>query len=137
MRRPHPARRNILFPWEARVGLRRWLLVTRLRSVVVIGAVVTLIVVVATRERHRAMVRRTHAALLDASTAVQAYLADHDGSCPSSLAQVAQYLKRGAVPVDAWGRPLRLICPSQLAGPGFRIMSDGPDGIAGGLDRVE
>ena len=117
--------------------MRRWLLVTRLRSVVVIGAVVTLIVVVATRERHRAMVRRTHAALLDASTAVQAYLADHDGSCPSSLAQVAQYLKRGAVPVDAWGRPLRLICPSQLAGPGFQIMSDGPDGIAGGLDRVE
>ena len=39
--------------------------------------------------------------------------------------------------VDAWGRPLRLLCPGFANPRGYDLMSDGPDGVLGGLDRVE
>ncbi|HEX7603074.1 MAG TPA: type II secretion system protein GspG [Polyangiaceae bacterium] len=41
------------------------------------------------------------------------------------------------VPVDAWGHPLRITCPGRLDPKGFDVSSDGPDGLPGGLDRVE
>jgi general secretion pathway protein G len=40
-------------------------------------------------------------------------------------------------PVDAWGRPLRLTCPGRNDPTRYDLMSDGPDGELGGLDRVE
>jgi general secretion pathway protein G len=42
-----------------------------------------------------------------------------------------------STPSDAWGRPLRLICPSGRPGYEYELMSDGPDGEPGGLDRIE
>ena len=41
------------------------------------------------------------------------------------------------LPVDAWGRPLRLVCPGLRDPRGFDVYSDGPDGLPGGLDRIE
>ena len=40
-------------------------------------------------------------------------------------------------PEDAWGRPLRLLCPGHDNPRRYDLMSDGPDGIFGGLDRVQ
>jgi general secretion pathway protein G len=41
------------------------------------------------------------------------------------------------VPLDAWGRVLRLTCPGRKDPQAFDVSSDGPDGEPGGLDRVE
>jgi general secretion pathway protein G len=42
-----------------------------------------------------------------------------------------------AVLLDAWGQPLTLLCPGTEPGEAYRLISAGPDGIAGGLDRIE
>jgi general secretion pathway protein G len=125
------------FPWERRGGLFRRLGLYRLRPLLAVGAVVGLFVLIMVRERREAGIRRTRALLLDVRQAVDAYLADHKGQCPDSFAGLADYGTFENTPLDAWGHPLTLICPGSEAGEAYRLVSAGPDGVAGGLDRIE
>lgn len=106
----------------------------RARPVLLGLLVVGVVVWVGVRERTRAGIRQTRATLLDARSAVDSYMAEHDGGCPADLSAVA---KSEAPPRDAWGRPLRLVCPGKREGSLYELMSDGPDGKPGGLDRIE
>lgn len=127
---------RIFFPWEGRGSLFRRLRHGRIRPILAVVAAVALLWSIAVRERQRAGVRQTRATLLRVRDAVNAYLADHEGGCPQTLAQLEPYGVR-TEPRDAWGRPLRLICPGRRDGARYELMSDGPDGRPGGLDRIE
>ena len=48
-----------------------------------------------------------------------------------------QYARFKEPPADAWGKPLRLICPAQQLGKSYVLESGGPDGEPGGLDRIQ
>jgi general secretion pathway protein G len=128
---------KILFPWESRGGVARYLRLGRLRPFLILLGVAGFITLVAVRERRMAGERQTRATLLGARRAVDAYMADHDGGCPQSLEVVAGHAHQEDLPRDAWGRPLRLVCPGRWEGAPYELMSDGPDGEPGGLDRIE
>lgn len=68
---------------------------------------------------------------------VERYLYEHEGQCPPNLSAVARLVNASEVPRDGWGRPLRLVCPTSRPGYDYVLMSDGPDGYPGGLDRIE
>ena len=89
------------------------------------------------RERRSAGLRQTRATLTNARRAVDAYLADHDGGCPPGLKDVMKYGNFDGPPRDAWGKALRLVCPARREGLPYELMSVGPDGQPGGLDRIE
>jgi len=109
----------------------------RLKLGVGVAALLALALGLRGREEHAASVRATRAAITNATRQIASYRADHGGKCPAALPElVAQGYARD-VPVDAWGRPLRLTCPGRRDPRGFDISSDGPDGVPGGLDRVE
>lgn len=129
--------RHIFFPWEGRGGLRRFLARGRFGPILVLFAFVSFVTLVVARERQASGERRTRVALNVVRPAVDRYLLDQDGACPGSLADVLVYLRVPELPRDAWGQPLRLVCPSGRAGIDYVLMSDGPDGEAGGLDRIE
>ena len=129
--------RRSFFPWEHRGGLFRRLGLYRLRPLLGVAGAIALLVLVVMRERDAAGVRRTRSILLDVRTALDAYLADHQGRCPESFAALSDNSNFHGVPRDAWGRPLTLICPGSEPGEAYSLMSAGPDGIAGGLDRIE
>lgn len=128
---------RVFFPWERRRGL--WGAIGRARARFVLGAValVALVVVIRRREEHAAAVRATRATIDTAFRAMIQYRADHTGSCPHSWNEVVAQNYLRDVPLDAWGRPIRLTCPGRRDKVGFDLESDGPDGLAGGLDRVE
>lgn len=128
---------SILFPWEGRTGLARFLRAHRVRPVVILVLVLGLFALIATRERRNAGVRQTRATLLALRPAVDAYLAENDGACPDGLERVLDFSAFQTVPADAWGRPLRLLCPGRRPGERYELSSDGPDGEPGGLDRIE
>lgn len=132
-----PRDQRIFFPWERRGGLVRRLGLGRFRLLGGGAAVVALLLVIGVRERERAGIRQTRANLLGARSAVERYLADHEGGCPESLGDLQRLGYTRGMPSDAWGRPLRLVCPGAREGSPFELMSDGPDGRPGGLDRVE
>ena len=129
--------RRIFFPWEGRGGVRRFLAMGRFWPVLAMILVGSFISWVVARERHAAGERQTRVALNQLRPVVERYLLDHEGKCPSSLGEVVAYLSRPEVPTDAWGHPLRLVCPSIRPGVDYVLMSDGPDGLAGGRDRIE
>ncbi len=137
MRRRWTSDARILFPWEGRRGFSRLRGLGRLRPVFVGLAVVGLVVVIGVRERRKAGIRHTRAVLIDVRRAVDAYLAEHDGACPPALTDVLPFTHMQEVPADAWGQPLRFTCPARLGQKRYQLMSDGPDGKPGGLDRVE
>lgn len=128
---------TIFFPWERRGSLTRRLGLARARPFVLAFAVAALLLLLGARERERTGVRATRATLDMVSSAIDAYRADHERKCPPSLEalRVDGYLSAEAV--DAWGRPLRLFCPGRRDPAGYELMSDGPDGQLGGLDRIE
>jgi general secretion pathway protein G len=128
---------RILFPWERRRMLRRWLGLGRLRPFMVLGLLAGFFVLVGIHERRAAGERQTRATLIGARRVVEAYLADHDGGCPKDMAEAAKHAALERVPVDAWGRELRLVCPGRHDDAPYELMSDGPDGEPGGLDRIE
>lgn len=136
VRRRLPDRR-IFFPWEGKRGPVRWLRQGPLRPVIGVLVVVGFFAWIGVGERRAAGVRQTRARLLSVYRAVDTYLADHDGECPPDLAAVAAYARFEGVPRDAWGRPLRLVCPGGDAAVPYQLMSDGPDGRPGGLDRIQ
>ena len=128
---------KLLFPWEGRGGLRRFLRLGRLRPFLVVFGVVGFVTLVGVSERRASGLRQTRATLFGARRVVEGYLADHDGGCPPSFEKAVEEAHREAVPRDAWGRPLRLVCPGRWEGTRYELMSDGPDGEPGGLDRIE
>ncbi|MBM4361493.1 MAG: type II secretion system protein GspG [Deltaproteobacteria bacterium] len=134
-RRSNDAR--IYFPWERRGGgMLRRLAAGRARplGLLVLGG--AMVAAVVARDRRDAGVRRTRAAILDARVSVDAYMVDHDGACPESLAGLARSAGAADRPSDAWGRPLRLRCPGR-ENARYDVSSDGPDGLPDGLDRIE
>jgi general secretion pathway protein G len=132
-----PGAQSIYLPWERRAGITRRLGLARLRPFLLGIVVLAVLVLLGVRERQRTGERSTRAALLVVRRALDAYRADHDGKCPKQLEELEtnRYLKD--LPDDAWGRPLRLVCPSRREGVPYDLSSDGPDGEPGGLDRIE
>jgi general secretion pathway protein G len=128
---------GVFFAWEKRRGVRAFFSPGPVRRVLLGVLVVGAFLLLRQRENRAAQVRETRAEIATASGAVGAWRADHDRGCPGSLAELvsAGYLHR--VPRDAWGRPLRLMCPGRRDPRGFDLASDGPDGTPGGTDRVE
>ncbi len=105
---------KVFFPWEKRRGLRSIFRRARARQALDGDrrGVVTF-VVLRGRESVAADVRATRAEITTAMNAVAAWRADHDRACPASLTDLVSggYLHR--VPRDAWGRPLRVVCPGR------------------------
>jgi general secretion pathway protein G len=132
-----PAPRNIYLPWERRGGLVRRLGLSRARPFLLALSVLSLIFLIGMRERQRTGERATRAAIIVVRRALDAYRADHDGKCPRQLEELETSGYMTEIPDDAWGRPLRLVCPSRTEGAAYDLMSDGPDGEPGGLDRIE
>ena len=129
--------KRIVFPWEGRGGgLRRFLRLGRLKPFLLVAAVLAVLFAIGARERRASGVRQTRATLVGVRRSVESYVADHDGGCPPTLAAAVDFGRDGE-PRDAWGRPLRLVCPGRFEGAPFELMSDGPDGEPGGLDRIE
>ncbi len=137
MRRRRSGDKRIFFPWEGRGGWLRRLRLGRVRPVLIALAVVGFVAVVGVRERRQAGERQTRATLLGVRQAIDSYMAEHDGGCPETLSAVADHGNFKQVPRDAWGRPFRLVCPARREGASYELMSDGPDGKPGGLDRIE
>jgi general secretion pathway protein G len=129
--------RRVFFPWEKKRGALGVL--GRARARLIIGAAVVLLFVVSVRRREEklASIRATRASIDVADRSVASYRADHGGACPRDLGELSTAGYVRDVPLDAWGRPLRLACPGQRDARGFDVYSDGPDGLPGGLDRVE
>lgn len=128
---------KVFFAWERRPGFFVFGGRSRLRLFVLCAMGLAFILWIRHREKRAAEVRSTRASITTARGAVTAYRADHDGKCPQTLSELA-FLRyaRGSNFVDAWGRALRLTCPSRTNKNDFEITSDGPDGLPGGLDRV-
>ena len=130
--------RRILFPWEGRGGLRRLIEMGRVRPIALGLGIATLLVLIGLHEHREAGIRRTRATLLGMRPAIEAYMADHDGGCPPALSALQdQYARFKEPPGDAWGHQLRLICPADQLGKSFVLESAGPDGVPGGLDRIQ
>jgi general secretion pathway protein G len=132
-----PTNKGVFFPWEKRVGVRGALQRTRTRAVLVAVCAVVAIALIRRHEERAASLRATRAAISTGFYAVQAFRADHKGACPRDLSELVAGGYARSVPADAWGRPLRLACPARHDPKGFDLSSDGPDGLPGGLDRVE
>ena len=132
-----PRDRTIYFPWERPGPLAKRFGISRTRPIVAALALIGLFVILGIRERRKVGVRLTRATIGVVAKGVDRYRADHDGRCPTELGE----LKSGGYiafdPVDAWGRPLRLLCPGFSNRSRYDLMSDGPDFQFGGLDRVE
>lgn len=128
---------RVFFPWERKRGVLGALSRARVRQVLLVGGVIGFIVLLRHREEHAAAVRATRATIGVAERAVAMYRADHSNECPKAFADVVAGGYAQKLPLDAWGRPLRLVCPGRKDPAGFDVSSDGPDGLPGGLDRVE
>jgi general secretion pathway protein G len=128
---------TVFFPWEKRRGLLGLLGRARGRMLILGVLGITLIIVVRAREERAASVRATRASLTTVTRAVTSYRADHAGKCPTALGDLVALGYARDLPADAWGNPLRLACPGGRDKAGFEVSSDGPDGLPGGLDRVE
>jgi general secretion pathway protein G len=136
LRRPTESRR-VFFPWEKKRGALGVLGRARARLIVGAGVALLLVVTVRHREETKASVRATRASIDVADRSVGSYRADHAGACPRDLGELVAAGYARDVPIDAWGRPLQLACPGFRDPRGFDVYSDGPDGLPGGLDRVE
>jgi general secretion pathway protein G len=129
--------RGIYFLWDRRGGAFRRLGLHRAPPFVLVLMLLGFAALVGVEERERAGIRRTRATLLSLRRAIDSFLADNGGDCPTDLAALVDYGGFRVLPVDAWGRPFRLTCPGRQEGDRYDLASDGPDGKAGGLDRIE
>jgi general secretion pathway protein G len=127
----------VFFPWERRRGFRSIFMRSRARQGLAALAGIAVFAALAGLEHDRSAVRVTRAAIADTVAAVDAWRADHDVGCPGSPADLVAAGYLSDMPRDAWGHPLRLVCPGRRDPQGFDVSSDGPDGEPGGLDRVE
>jgi hypothetical protein len=127
---------KVYFPWEQKHTWLGQLGRARLRTFLLVFAALAVLVLLRKREEHAAAERATRAAISTGIHAVEFYRADHAGACPKSWRDVALAQGRD-VPTDAWGAPLRLVCPGRKDAKSFEVLSDGPDGLPYGLDRIE
>jgi hypothetical protein len=127
----------IALPWERRGGLLRRLGLSRARPLLLTLSVILLFVLIGVREHRAAGVRATRASALTVRRAVDAYRADHGGKCPAELSELEKKGYVPKVPTDAWGNSFILTCPGRFEKDGYELLSAGPDGEPGGLDRVE
>lgn len=127
--------RRIFFPWETEGGVRRFVRLAQVGPGLVALALLGFVWVAAARERHASGERQTILALGEVKRAVVRYVVEHEGRCPESLDLLKPYLKE--TPRDGWGRPIRIVCQPTVSDADYIIMSDGPDGLPGGLDRIE
>lgn len=137
MARRRKTEQTIFFPWERTVPFLRGLGLSRARPFVWAAGMAALVLLLGVRERREIGIRSTRATIGVVAQAVDAYRADHARSCPSSLGELQTQGYTKVSTVDAWGRPLRLLCPGFSNPDSYDLMSDGPDGVFGGLDRVE
>lgn len=137
MARRRQREQNIFFPWERGGGFLRNRGFSRARPFAVALLAALSMLLLGARERKKTGVRATRATIGVVHTAVAAYRADHERRCPESLAALKREGYLGIEPTDAWGHSLRLTCPGRKNPEGYDLMSDGPDGELGGLDRVE
>jgi general secretion pathway protein G len=137
MARRRQREQTIWFPWERRGGLLRRTGLGRARPFAAALGMALFVLLLGARERRKTGIRATRATLAVVHGAVDAYRADHERKCPASLASLKVDSYLGTDALDAWGRPLRLTCPGRKDPEGYDLMSDGPDGEMGGLDRVE
>lgn len=137
MARRRQREQTIFFPWERGGGFFRRSGLSRARPFAAAIAMVLLLLLLGARERRKTGIRQTRATLGVVHGAVATYRADHERRCPASLADLKRERYLAIEPVDAWGHPLRLTCPGRKDPDGYDLMSDGPDGEMGGLDRVE
>ncbi|MDI1484810.1 type II secretion system protein GspG [Polyangium sp. y55x31] len=128
---------TIWFPWERGGGILRGRGMARAKLVALALGMATLLLLLGARERRKTGVRSTMATIGVVRGGLDAYRADHERKCPASLDALKAEGYIGIDPIDAWGRPLRLVCPGQKDPEGYDLTSDGPDGEIGGLDRVE
>ncbi|MEO8801085.1 MAG: type II secretion system protein GspG [Polyangiaceae bacterium] len=128
---------KVFFPWERRRGLFGMASRARVRLVVGIALALAFVIWIRGREERAAGVRATRANITTATNAIASYRADHGGKCPPTLDELVHGGYARDVPTDAWGHALRLTCPGRRDPAGFDLESDGPDGVSGGLDRVD
>jgi general secretion pathway protein G len=135
-----PGRRDepkVFFPWERRSGLGSVFRRARARQVFVLACALGAFAFLRQVERRTSAVRATRATITTTEEAVAAWRADHDRACPASLGDLVASGYVAEIPRDAWNHPLRMTCPGRKDPRGFDVSSDGPDGLPGGLDRVE
>ncbi|MSP24102.1 MAG: general secretion pathway protein GspG [Myxococcales bacterium] len=127
--------KGIQFPWEKN---DRWRLpwARTLPIMAALGMMGTL-ALFAHRERERAGIRSTRATLMVVREGLDNYRADHDGRCPDSLARLKEEGYLRVPPVDAWERPLALVCPGRRNPESYDLSSWGPSGDTRGLERVQ
>ncbi len=142
MARRRAPERKLFFTWETRrsriaVFSRRGMRI----ALTVLMAGWLLWVLVGVERRHRAtfVTRTTIARVMQA---VEAFRADHDGRCPTTLAELVSpggrrdpYLAR--FPSDGWGRPFRYQCPGRKYPRSVDLTSAGPSGTFEGSDQIE
>lgn len=131
------AETHVYLPWERKRGIVGRLALTRSRPVILALIVIGAVLLLRRREEHHASVRATRASLMTAYRELGAFRADHSGECPKQWSELVAQGYARKPPVDAWGRPLRMVCPGRRDPQGFDVLSDGPDGLPYGLDRVE
>lgn len=137
MARRRQREQTIFFPWERGGGFWRRTGLSRARPFAAGLGMALLLLLLGARDRDRAGERSTRATMSVVHRALELYRADNGRKCPGSLAELKEKGYLTIEPIDAWGRPLRLTCPSRRDPDGYDLMSDGPDGEIGGLDRVE
>jgi len=137
MPRRRTGEQTIFFPWERGGSFWGRRGITRARPFVAGAAMIALLLLLGARERRLVGIRSTRATLAVVHAATDAYRADHERRCPPSLEVLGKEGYMTISPLDAWGRPLRLTCPGRGDPQGYDLLSDGPDGEIGGLDRVE
>jgi general secretion pathway protein G len=137
MPRRRQREQTIFFPWERGGGFWRRTGLSRARPFAAGLLMIVLLVILGARERNDVGVRSTRATMSVVHRALESYRADNGRKCPGSLDELKQKGYLATDPVDAWGRPLRLTCPGRKDAEGYDLLSDGPDGEIGGLDRVE
>jgi general secretion pathway protein G len=137
MARRRPRDQTIFFPWERGNGLWRGRGMARAKLIAAALSMALLLLLLGARERRKMGVRSTIATITVVRMSLDAYRADHERQCPPSLDALKTEGYLAIEPIDAWGRPLRLTCPGRTDAAGYDLMSDGPDGEIGGLDRVE
>ena len=128
---------KVFFPWERRRGVRSLFMRARGRQALIVVCGVVSFGVLSHVERRSSEVRATRVQITNTQSAVGAWRADHDHSCPGSLADLVSGGYLSELPRDAWGRLLRVSCPGRKDPRGFDVSSDGADGEPRGLDRVE
>lgn len=126
---------TIFFAWERGGGFLSG--IARAKPFAAALVMILVLLLLGARERRRTGIRSTRATLGVVAAAVDAYRADHQMKCPEKIEMLKTEGYLAIDPIDAWGRPLRLFCPGRKNQQGYDLFSDGPDGILGGLDRVE